>query len=300
MKHLFKKTIVIVLCLIILITMFVGCTNTRLDALEKSLSELEIRLSKVEKSVVAIEELLMLGDDEEVKDLITTINNIQSQLLNNSINDAALKKQVTEMQAKLDKIAIDSEEVINLTKTQELLNMLYGQVNQTNYKMGDKIQAQLNGIIYYEVVIYGEFHDGHVNKENSDKLFKCGTSEKHWCGNMTFTNHMKTTLKAFELEDRFRITEGHVTSHITLLNATPGPGFGQILKDTKPGETVFVFWRINYIPIDNAIDKNPIAFDMEFNIGEFPMRDDHLARLRVAKIPNFYDGKQLPMLPKHM
>lgn len=223
-----------------------------IDGHENEIKEVKARIEKLELAVQSIDEIKVAvnelekkdaelnGKDAElekklketlsvVADIQSSVDSLQSDLAKLETSEESLKTQVTALQEKLNRIYFESDVTIDLSKTQEMLNKVYGLVIQDEYKLGDTIDIKLNGITYYTAkILVAEYHDGKVNKEYTDAMPACQYASNngpfHWCGYIEFTNLIFRTVHHNLMRHLMYASwnGGSQIDEFTYYNATPG------------------------------------------------------------------------------
>lgn len=290
-----------------------------IDGHENEIKEVKARIEKLELAVQSIDEIKVAvnelekkdaelnGKDAElekklketlsvVADIQSSVDSLQSDLAKLETSEESLKTQVTALQEKLNRIYFESDVTIDLSKTQEMLNKVYGLVIQDEYKLGDTIDIKLNGITYYTAkILVAEYHDGVVNKEFTDAMPACQYSTHygpfHWCGYIEFTNLIFPTVHR-NLMTHLIFPSWKGGSHridFEYVNATPGDKIS-IDFDIAFGEKKKLAFTFDYG------FKPGRPFDIQFGLGLYTAVYGEDLIWKVAQIKNFYDGTTQPII----
>lgn len=289
-----------------------------IDGHENEIKEVKARIEKLELAVQSIDEIKVAvnelekkdaelnGKDAElekklketlsvVADIQSSVDSLQSDLAKLETSEESLKTQVTALQEKLNRIYFESDVTIDLSKTQEMLNKVYGLVIQDEYKLGDTIDIKLNGITYYTAkILVAEYHDGVVNKEYTDAMPACqfvsNNGPFHWCGYIEFTNLIFRTVNHKLMTHLiFPSWAGSYRDEFTYHNATPG-NMGPIEFDIAFGEKKKLAFMYDYG------FKPGRPFDIQFGLGLYTAVYGEDLIWKVAQIKNFYDGTTQPII----
>lgn len=274
----------------------------KLELAVQSIDEIKVAVNELEKKDTELD-----GKDAElenkikatisvVADIQRSVDSLQSDLAKLETSEDSLKTQVTALQEKLNRIYFESDVTIDLSKTQEMLNKVYGLVIQDEYKLGDTIDIKLNGITYYTAkILVAEYHDGVVNKEFTDAMPACQYSTHygpfHWCGYIEFTNLIFRTVN-HKLMTHLIFPSWKGGSHridFKYVNATPGDKIS-IDFDIAFGEKKKLAFTFDYG------FKPGSPFDIQFGLGLYTAVYGEDLNWKVAQIKNFYDGTTQPII----
>lgn len=288
-----------------------------IDGHEDELIKVKARIEKLELAVQSIDEIKVAVNELEkkdaeldgkdadlenkiketisvVSDIQRSVDSLQSDLAKLETSEESLKTQVNALQEKLNRIYFESDATIDLSKTQEMLNKVYGLVIQDEYKLGDTIDIKLNGITYYTAkLLVAEYHDGVVNTEYTDAMPACKIFEGpfHWCGYIEFTNLIFRTVNDKLISHLMYASwnGGSQIEEFIYFNATPGDK-GSFEFDIAFGEKKKLAFTY-----DHGF-KPGRPFDIQFGLGLYTAVYGEDLTWKVAQIKNFYDGTTQPII----
>ena len=265
-------------------------SNSQIEELEKDIASLETRVEKLETSVALISTLdkrisaLENGgiDAQEYAQLKSKVEALQSTLTDNSASDSEVKSQVTEMQLVLNKIyGSDGSDGV-LEEIQSSLNTLYGEVDRVQqFENGKEYEVKLNGVVYYTVSILVEYHDGKVQSEQD--IIRCTLTNLHWCGSISVTNKMFSTLNSTDFGNMMRCIYDDVKIIPLYMYSKDGVQLPQEEQTLPHNQTIRWYFEINTAEYD-VKNNVKLSFNLNFNSG-----------MRLLILDNVWDGVQEPI-----
>lgn len=265
-------------------------SNSQIEELKKDIASLETRVKKLETSASLISTLdkrisaLENGgiDAQEYAKLKSQVETLQTALTDNGASDSEVKSQVTEMQLVLNKIYGSDGSYGVLEEIQSSLNTLYGEVDRVQrFENGKEYEVKLNGVVYYTVSVLVEYHDGIVQSEQD--IIRCTLTNLHWCGSISVTNKMFSTLNSTDFGNMMRSIYDDVKILPLYMYSKDGVQLSQEEQSLPHNQTIRWYFKINTAEYD-VKNNLKLSFNLNINSG-----------MRLLILDNVWDGVQEPI-----